>query len=39
MSLEPIYPERALELYIADHENNVTQGQSTPADPRFGHFI
>lgn len=39
MSLEPIKPERALELYIADRENNVSQATVYSHRSRLGHFI
>ncbi len=39
MSLEPIDPERALELYIADRENNVAQATIYSHRSRLGHFI
>ncbi|QLK25532.1 site-specific integrase [Natrinema zhouii] len=39
MSLEPIEPERALELYIADRENSVTQATIYSHRSRLGHFI
>lgn len=39
LSLEPIAPERALELYIADRENSVTQATIYSHHLRLGHFI
>lgn len=39
MSLEPIEPEHALKLYIADRENNVTQATIYSHRSRLGHFI
>lgn len=39
MSLEPIEPEHALELYIADRENNVSQATIYSHRSRLGHFI
>lgn len=39
MSLEPIEPERALELYLADRENNVTQATIYSHRSRLGHFV
>ncbi|MEY7849079.1 tyrosine-type recombinase/integrase [Natrarchaeobius sp. A-rgal3] len=39
MSLEPIEPETALELYLADRENNVTEATIRSHQFRFGHFI
>lgn len=39
MSLEPIEPDRALELYIADRENSVTQATIYSHRSRLGHFI
>lgn len=39
MSLEPIKPSRALELYIADRENSVTQATIYSHRSRLGHFI
>ncbi|MES3516753.1 MAG: site-specific integrase [Natronomonas sp.] len=39
MSLEPIDPERALELYIADRQNNVSQATIYSHRSRLGHFI
>jgi site-specific recombinase XerD len=39
MNLEPIDPEHALELYIADRENNVSQATIYSHRSRLGHFI
>lgn len=39
MSLEPIEPERALKLYIADRENNVSQATIYSHRSRLGHFV
>ena len=39
MSLEPIDPERALELYIADRENSVAQATIYSHRSRLGHFV
>jgi len=39
MSLEPIEPRHALELYIADRENNVTQATLYSHRSRLGHFV
>jgi len=39
MSLEPTEPERVLELYIADRENNVSQAMIYSHRSRLGHFI
>lgn len=39
MSLEPIEPDHALELYIADRENSVTQATIYSHRSRLGHFI
>lgn len=39
MSLEPIEPETALELYLADRENNVTEATIRSHRSRLGHFI
>ncbi len=39
MSLEPIDPETALELYLADRENNVTDATIYSHRSRLGHFI
>ncbi len=38
-SLEPIEPEHALELYIADRENNVSQATIYSHRSRLGHFV
>ena len=39
MSLEPIDPETALELYLDDRENNVTEATLYSHRSRIGHFI
>ncbi len=39
MSLEPIDPETALELYMADRENNVTEATIYSHRSRLGHFV
>ena len=39
MNLEPIAPESALELYLADRENNVTQATLYSHRSRLGHFV
>ncbi len=39
MSLEPIEPNHALELYLADRENSVTQATLYSHRSRLGHFI
>jgi len=39
MSLESIEPDRALDLYIADRENSVTQATIYSHRSRLGHFI
>ena len=39
MSLEPIDPERALELYIADRKNNVAEATVYSHRSRLGHFV
>ena len=39
MSLEPIDAETALELYLADRENSVTQATIYSHRSRLGHFI
>jgi site-specific recombinase XerD len=39
MSLEPIDPETALELYLADRENNVTEATIYSHRSRLGHFV
>ena len=39
MNLEPIEPEHALELYLADRENNVSQATIYSHRSRLGHFI
>jgi site-specific recombinase XerD len=39
MSLEPIEPDRALELYIADRENSVSQATIYSHRSRLGHFV
>lgn len=39
MSLEPIKPDRALELYIADRENSVSQATIYSHRSRLGHFV
>jgi site-specific recombinase XerD len=39
MSLEPIDPETALELYIADRENELTEATIYSHRSRLGHFV
>jgi site-specific recombinase XerD len=39
MSLEPIDPETALELYLADRESEVTKGTVYSHNSRIGHFV
>ncbi|MFP8957675.1 tyrosine-type recombinase/integrase [Natrialbaceae archaeon A-CW3] len=39
MSLEPITPEQALELYIADRETELAQATLYSHKSRLGHFI
>lgn len=39
MSLEPITPEEARELYLADRENEVTQATLYSHRSRLGHFL
>lgn len=39
MNLEPIAPETALELYLADRENDVTQATLYSHSSRIGHFV
>lgn len=39
MSLEPIDPETALELYLTDRENNVTEATIYSHRSRLGHFV
>jgi site-specific recombinase XerD len=39
MSLEPIDPETALELYLAHRENNVTDATIYSHRSRLGHFV
>ena len=39
MSLEPIVPETALELYLTDRENNVTEATIYSHRSRLGHFV
>ena len=39
MNLEPIDPETALELYLTDRENEVTQATLYSHRSRLGHFI
>lgn len=39
MSLEPIEPDRAPELYIADRENSVSQATIYSHRSRLGHFV
>jgi integrase len=39
MTLEPIEPENALELYLADRENNVTVSTIRSHRSRLGHLI
>jgi site-specific recombinase XerD len=39
MSLEPIEPQRALDLYLADRENNLTKATIYSHQSRLGHFV
>jgi len=39
MSLEPIDPETALELYLADRENELTEATIYSHRSRLGHFV
>ena len=39
MSLEPIEPKHALDLYIADRQNSVSQATVYSHRSRLGHFI
>ena len=39
MPLEPIDPERALELYLTDREHNVSQATIYSHRSRLGHFV
>jgi site-specific recombinase XerD len=39
MDLEPIDPETALELYLADRENNVAEATLNSHRSRLGHFV
>nr|WP_251328580.1 site-specific integrase [Haloplanus sp. HW8-1] len=39
MSLEPIEPDTALELYLADRKNNVTEATIYSHRSRLGHFV
>ena len=39
MNLEPIEPDRALELYIADRENSVSQATIYSHRSRLGHLV
>ena len=39
MSLEPIEPQRTLDLYLADRKNNLTKASIYPHRSRPGHFI
>lgn len=39
MNLEPIDPETALELYLTDRENEVTQATLYSHRSRLGHFV
>jgi len=39
MSLEPIEPQTALDLYLADRENNVTEATIRSHRSRLSHFI
>jgi len=39
MSLEALAPDRALELYLADRENSVTQSTLYAHRSRLGHFV
>lgn len=39
MSLEPLEPERGLELYLADRENNVTDATIYSHRSRLGHLV
>ena len=39
MSLEPIEPQEALDLYLADRQNNVAQATIYSHRSRLGHFV
>ncbi len=39
MSLEPIDPETALELYLAERENELTEATLYSHRSRIGHFV
>lgn len=39
MSLEPIDPETALELYLADRETEVSKATLYSHNSRLGHFV
>lgn len=39
MSLEPLEPDRALELYLADRENSLTQSTIRSHRSRLSHFV
>ncbi len=39
MSLEPLEPERALELYLTDRESSVTEATINSHRSRLGHFL
>jgi len=39
MSLEPIEPDTALELYLADRENELTEATLYSHKSRLGHFV
>jgi site-specific recombinase XerD len=39
MNLEPIEPDEALELYLADRQNNVSQATIYSHRSRLGHFV
>jgi len=39
MTLEPIDPETALELYLADRENELSEATLYSHRSRLGHFV
>lgn len=39
MILEPIAPDRAIELYLADWKNNVTKATIYSHRSRLDHFV
>ena len=39
MSLEPIDPEKALELYLKDKENELSEASLKGHKYRLGHFV